>query len=176
SKIPQFAADTTAISVARCSKSDGPDPENPGEADRRITVLGAMMDQEASDGDGGTMVYNDSHEQPKDPNVSINVFDNGMHVKSQRTARLQASADGNFLYNIQYTGDDGGIFNKYSVHGGKDFRPEGPEVETATYVGTNPRWLKAAEGVGVAVRATANDAIYTGTSPNFVFSYRTAKI
>jgi len=175
-KIALFGAVTTAFSLASCSKSDGPDPDNRGEADRWITVSGALMDEEAGDGNGGTMVYSVSAEQAKDPNVSINVFDNGMHVKSQRTARLQASADGNFLYNIQYTGDDGGIFNKYSVHGGKDFRPEGPEVETATYVSASPRWLKAAEGIGVAVRATANDAVYTGTSPNFVFSYRTAEI
>src|SRR5690606_26223502 len=141
-----------------------------------ITVSGALMDEEAGDGNGGTMVYSVSTAQAKDPSVSINVFDQGMHVKSQRTARLQASADGNFLYNIQYTGDDGGIFNKYSVHGGKDFRPDGPEVETATYVSTSPRWLKAAEGVGVAVRATANDAVYEGTNPNFVFKGIDSKI
>jgi hypothetical protein len=99
-----------------------------------------------------------------------------MAVKSQRTARLQASADGKFLYNIQYTGEDGGIFNKYSVHGGKDFRAEGAEVETSAYVSASPRWLKAVEGVGVAVKAEANPTVYTGTAPNFVFQERTASV
>jgi len=166
----------TSITLAGCSKNDGPDTPPVENHGRWITVSGALMDEEAGDGNGGTMVYSVSTAQAKDPSVSINVFDQGMHVKSQRTARLQASADGNFLYNIQYTGDDGGIFNKYSVHGGKDFRPDGPEVETATYVSASPRWLKAAEGVGVAVRATANDAAYEGSNPNFVFKHIRAKI
>lgn len=170
-----FSAAVIAFSVAGCKKDEGPDTGKPGNEDRWITVSGALMDEEPGDGNAGTMVYSVTPTQAKDPNVSINVFDNGMHVKSQRTARLQASADGKYLYNIQYVGDDGGIFNKYSVHGGKDFRPDGPEVETATYVSSSPRWLKAAEGVGVAVRATANPVVYEGTSPNFVFKQRTAK-
>lgn len=165
----------TSLTLAGCSKNDGPGTTPPDNEGRWITVSGALMDEEAGDGNGGTMVYSVTTAQAKDPNVSINVFDQGMHIKSQRTARLQASADGNFLYNIQYVGDDGGIFNKYSVHGQKDFRPDGPEVETATYVSTSPRWLKAAEGIGVAVRATANDAVYEGTNPNFVFQHITAK-
>src|SRR5690606_33235281 len=96
-------------------------------------------------------------------------------VKSARTARLQASADGKYLYNIQYTGDDGGIFHKYIVKGGKNIERDGPEVATADYVSASPRWLKAAEGIGVAVRATANPVVYTGTSPNFIYGKRTAK-
>src|SRR5690606_12167845 len=175
-KIALLGVAATSLTLAGCSKNDGPDTPPVNNEGRWITVSGALMDEEAGDGNGGTMVYSLTTAQAKDPSVSINVFDQGMHVKSQRTARLQASADGNFLYNIQYTGDDGGIFNKYSVHGGKDFRPDGPEVETATYVSTSPRWLKAAEGVGVAVRATANDAVYEGTNPNFVFKGIDSKI
>lgn len=170
-KIALFGTVAATFSLAGCSKNNDPGTTPPNEEGRWVTVSGAMMDEEAGDGNGGTMVYSVTADQAKDPSVSINVFDNGMHVKSQRTARLQASVDGNFLYNIQYVGDDGGIFNKYSVHGGKDFRPDGPEVETATYVSTSPRWLKAAEGVGVAVRAAANDAAYEGTNPNFVFKH-----
>lgn len=171
-----FCATALALSVAGCSKDNGPDTDTPGEADRWITISGAIMQDEPGDGDGGTMVYSVTPEQAKDPNVSINVFDDGMHVKSQRTARLQASVDGKFLYNIQYVGDDGGIFHKYTVHGGKDFRRDGPEVATADYVSTSPRWLKAAEGVGVAVRGTANDAVYTGELPNITYQYTTTKI
>src|SRR5690606_11054485 len=164
-----WGAALVALAIAGCSKDDGPgngtNPPATGEESRWITIPGAMMGEEAGDGNGGTMVYSITPEQAKDPNVSINVFEQGMHVKSQRTARLQASADGKYLYNIQYVGDDGGIFNKYSVHGGKDFRPDGPEVATADYVSTSPRWLKAIEGVGVAVRGTANDAVYIGELP-----------
>ncbi len=165
------AATTLVISSCKDKSNDTPEIQS----DRWITISGSLMDQEAGDGNGGTMIYSVTPDQAKDPNVSINVFDEGMHVKSSRTARLQASADGKFLYNIQYTGDDGGIFNKYSVHGKKDYRSVGAEVATADYVSTSPRWLKAAEGVGVAVRASANDIVYTGVTPNFVFQKRTAK-
>lgn len=171
-----FGAAVVALALGGCTKDNGPDTDRPDESDRWITISGAMMDEEAGDGNGGTMVYSVTPEQAKDPSVSINVFDNGMHVKSQRTARLQASADGKFLYNIQYVGDDGGIFNKYSVHGGKDFRPNGPEVATADYVSTAPRWLKAVEGVGVAVRGTANNTVYTGELPNLIYQYTSTKI
>lgn len=162
------------LTLSSCEKKDKVDP-TPDQADRWITVSGAVMLNDPGDGDGGTMVYSVSAEEAKNPNTAINVFDQGMHVKSQRTARLQASADGKYLYNIQYVGDDGGNFNKYIVKGGKTFTPDGPEVETKTYVSESPRWLKAVEGVGVAVRATANPVVYQGTSPNFSFKQRTAK-
>lgn len=171
-----FGAAVIALAVAGCSKDEGPDVENPGDSDRWITISGAMMDEEAGDGNGGTMVYSVTPEQAKDPGVSINVFDDGEHVKSQRTARLQASANGEFLYNIQYVGDDGGVFNKYIVNGGNSFQPDGPEVATADYVSTSPRWMKAAEGVGVAVKGTANDPVYTGEIPNVEYQYTTSQV
>lgn len=166
----------TVLSLAGCKKDNKSD-ENAGDADRWITLSGAIDDPgnvTVGDGDAGTMVYSLSAADAKNPNVTVKVFDDGMHVKSSRTARLQASADGKYLYNIQYTGVDGGIFNKYKVHGGKDFRPEGSEVETSEYVSTSPRWLKAAEGVGVAVRGTAT-TVYEGASPNFVFKQQAVK-
>jgi len=177
-KLRTILAVATAFTfaVSSCSKSEAIDNGQGNTDDRWITISGALMQDEAGDGDGGTMVYSLNPEQAKDPNFSLNVFDQGMHVKSSRTARLQASADGQYLYNIQYTGDDGGIFNKYKVGGGKIFTPDGAEVETATYVSAAPRWLKAAEGVGVAVRASAKDVVFTGSSPNFVFKERTAKV
>lgn len=160
-----------AFSLSSCKKDNNNTTEGE-QADRWITVSGALMQTEAGDGDGGTMVYSVSAADAKNPNVSVNVFDNGMHVKSSRTARLQASADGQFLYNIQYTGDDGGNFNKYLVKGGKNFVAEGAEVQTKDYVTTSPRWVKAAEGIGVAVNVAAVTSVYTGVSPNFVFSHR----
>lgn len=171
-----FSAAVVALALAGCSKDNGPDTGQPGDADRWLTISGAIMEDDPGDGNGGTMVYSVTPEDAKNPEVSINVFDDGMHVKSQRTARLQASADGNFLYNIQYTGDDGGIFNKYTVHGGKDFRPNGPEVATADYVSSSPRWLKVREGVGIAVRGTANDTEYTGELPTITYRYTSTKI
>lgn len=160
----------SALSFAGCTKDDpiGTNPE-PNPDGRWITVSGALMDTEPGDGNGGTQVFSVTAQQAKDPEFSIDVFDQGQHIKSSRTARLQASADGNYLYNIQYTGADGGVFNKYKVNGGKNFVIEGPEVETADYVSAAPRWLKATEGVGVAVRASAQDPVYIGTAPNFVY-------
>ncbi len=112
-----------------------------------------------------------------DPNVSVDVFKNGTHVKSSRTARLQASADGNYLYNIQYTGDDGGVFNKYKVNGAGNITPEGNEVATATYVGTSPRWVIAAEGVGIAVHITNTDNIVTdAASGDFLYRRGNARM
>lgn len=161
----------SALSFASCSKEDiiKTDPEIEDPDNRWITVSGALMQTEPGDGNGGTQIFSVTPQEAKDPNFSIDVFNKGEGVRSSRTARLQASADGKYLYNIQYTGADGGVFNKYKVNGGKNLILEGPEVETADYVSSAPRWLKAREGVGIAVRASAKDPVYTGTAPNFVY-------
>ncbi|MCT1531075.1 MULTISPECIES: hypothetical protein [Sphingobacterium] len=174
-KFALIGAVVSTISFSSCSKDSGPDTENEDNV-RWVTVSGALMDTEPGDGNAGTMVFAMKPEDAKNPAFSVNVFDQGQHVKSSRTARLQASSDGKYLYNIQYTGDDGGMFQKYRVRGGKTLVPEGPEVHTATYVSTSPRWLKAAEGIGVAVRGTGNDVVYTGEKPNFVYKERSSKI
>ncbi|MBG6236207.1 hypothetical protein IWX76_002788 [Pedobacter sp. CAN_A7] len=174
-----LGAAVTVLSLSACKKDSVNGGDEVPDADRWITLSGAIDDPTnptIGDGDAGTMVYSLTATDAKNPNITVNVFDQGMAVKSQRTARLQASADGKFLYNIQYTGEDGGIFNKYSVNGGKDFRAEGAEVETSAYVSASPRWLKAVEGVGVAVKAEANPTVYTGTAPNFVFQERTTSV
>ncbi len=175
-KFAVLAAIASNITFSSCSKdSSGPEVEVEDNV-RWITVSGALMDAEPGDGNAGTMVFSMKPEEAKNPSFSVNVFDQGLHVKSSRTARLQGSADGKYLYNIQYTGDDGGIFNKYRVRGGKNLTPDGPEVETATYVSTSPRWLKAAEGIGVSVKAAGNDVVYTGSAPNFVYKERSSAI
>jgi hypothetical protein len=178
-KTIMLGAAVTMLSLSSCKKDSVDGGEEVPDADRWITLSGAIDDPTnptIGDGDAGTMVYSLTASDAKNPNITVNVFDQGMAVKSQRTARLQASADGKFLYNIQYTGEDGGIFNKYSVNGGKDFRAEGAEVETSAYVSASPRWLKAVEGVGVAVKAEANPTAYTGTAPNFVFQERSTSV
>lgn len=143
-----------AVSMVGCTKDNNdPDPgTDPGE--RWLTVSGALMQDEPGDGNGGTRVYSVSTDDARNPDVAINVFDNGFGVKSQRTARLQSSKDGNFLYNIQYTGADGGVFNKYIVNGGNNFPEADVSIHTANYVGTSPRWAKVDEQTGIAVNVT----------------------
>src|SRR5690606_36198478 len=96
----------------------------------------------------------------------LDVFPEGTGLKfeSPRTSRIQTSADGKYLYDIQYTGADGGIFQKYRVEGGKNYIKEGNEVNAAIILGTSPRWVKSMEGVGIGVTiSTATE--YTGTFP-----------
>lgn len=158
------------FTLTSCKKNSDGDTNIP-DADRWLTLSGALMDEDPGDGNGGTMVYSINVADARDPNKSVNVFDNGMHVKSSRTARLQASADGKSLYNIQYTGDDGGIFNKYNVLGGNNFQSTGVEVDIEPYAGTSPRWVVAAPGIGIAVHATGVATVTEGSSPNHVYKY-----
>jgi len=168
-KTIMLTAAVTAFSLG-CKKDENI-VEPPETSDRWITLSGALMDEEAGDGNGGTMVYSIKLEDAKNPDMSVDVFENGMHVKSSRTARLQASEDGKELYNIQYTGDDGGIFNKYNVLGGANFQSTGAEVDIEPYAGTSPRWVVAAPGIGIAVHATGVTTVTEGTAPNHVYKY-----
>ncbi|RKR11545.1 hypothetical protein C8C83_3282 [Flavobacterium sp. 90] len=130
------------------------DPEVPA---RWITVSGALMQDAPGDGNGGTMVYAVTKQNAKDPNYSINVYDNGMPVQSNRTARLQSSVDGSTLFNITYTGANGGEFMTYKVNGAKNFVQSGTTVNIAQYAGTSPRWNKLFDGdkSGIAVNVSA---------------------
>ncbi|SOD17878.1 hypothetical protein [Pedobacter xixiisoli] len=120
-----------------------------------ITLTGAFPDAEtATAGNGGTMAYAITLAEAANPNFEVNVFSQGYGLRSQRTARVQGSINGNFLYNIQYTGADGGIFNKYKVEGQKNFIDTREEVNTEPILGTSPRWVVAAEGIGVGVSAS----------------------
>ncbi|MDR0393697.1 MAG: hypothetical protein LBH77_00915 [Tannerella sp.] len=148
-----------------CDKDDNPgsDEGNPPDTERWITVAGAIMGTNPGDGNGGTRVYAVSYEDARDPNVSINVFDDGFAVLSNRTARLQSSEDGNTLFNIAYTGENGGEFSRYKVNGGKNFVQEDAKVNIAQYAGNSPRWVKLFDGdkTGIAVNVTniaANNA------------------
>lgn len=159
-----------ALTVAGCAKkNDGPEIPDPNESDRWITLAGALMQTEPGDGNAGTMVYSIKPEDARNPEFSVQVFDQGEHVKSNRTARLQASADGKYLYNIQYTGADGGVFNKYTVGGGNNFTEVGSPVNTAPYVGTSPRWVKVSEQVGVAVNVKDIVNVFEGEGENAEF-------
>ncbi|MFH7011505.1 hypothetical protein ACHRV5_06495 [Flavobacterium sp. FlaQc-52] len=151
---------TTFGLVTSCSSDDKKEEVivAPPAADSRwITLAGALMQTLPGDGDGGTRVFSISKENAKDPGFSVNVFDDGAPVQSNRTARLQSSVDGNTLFNITYTGANGGEFMTYAVGGGKNFLQSGNTVNISQYAGTAPRWNKLFDGdkTGVAVNITA---------------------
>ncbi|MCE7054626.1 hypothetical protein LZF95_08065 [Algoriphagus sp. AGSA1] len=156
------------LALTSCS-DDGGDPVTPPteQEDRWITVAGALMGENPGDGNGGTMVYSVSKEEAKNPETQISVYENGFGVKSNRTARLQSSEDGSTLFNIAYTGDNGGEFSRYAVNGGGAFAQSDVSVNISQYAGTSPRWLKLFDGdkTGVALNMAniqANNAPESG--------------
>lgn len=152
--------------------------ENEGQGDGRefISLTASIPDESGTAGNGGTMAYAITHEEAINPNFSLNIYDKGFSLRSARTARVQGSDDGKELYNIQYTGEDGGVFNKYQVKGKNNYFDTGQELELADLIGTSPRWVKAAEGIGVGVHLTGSSTVYEGTAPNHVFKYTRGKV
>ena len=169
----------TALTLGSCSNDDNDSGTDPAENNERwITLTGSFPDANGTAGNGGTRAYAITPDNAANPNYEVDLFKmdgekyvNGFALKSSRTARVQASADGKFLYNIQYTGTEGGVFNKYSVSGAGKYEEVGFELNTAVILGTSPRWVKAAEGIGVGV--SFGDALdpYTGTAPNYVYRH-----
>ncbi|MBW8243009.1 hypothetical protein K1F50_09375 [Muricauda oceani] len=158
--------------ISSCSSDDngGTPPPTDGDGDgdgepvedtRWITVAAARMGENPGDGNGGTLIYAISSEDAKDPTVSVEPFDNGFIVPSNRTARLQASEDGNTIFNISYAGDTGGNYTKYTVDGGQDFTQTGTEISIAPYVGSAPRWIKLFDG------DKTGSAVYVSTENQF---------
>lgn len=156
--------------MASCSSDDngGTTPPTDGDGDgdpvedtRWITVAAARMGENPGDGNGGTLIYSITSEEAKDPSVSIEPFDNGFIVPSNRTARLQASEDGSTIFNISYAGDTGGNYTKYSVEGGQNFVQTGTEISIAPYVGSAPRWIKLFDG------DQTGSAVYVSTEHQF---------
>lgn len=148
------SAIVAALSLSSCENDNNQvDSIDLGNTERKITVAGALMGTNPGDGNGGTMVYGVSLEDAKNPEKSISVYDDGFHVRSQRTARLQSSEDGNTLFNIAYTGPNGGEFSRYAVNGGNNFAEEDVKVNISAYATASPRWLKLFDGdqTGIAV-------------------------
>lgn len=166
-----------------CSDDDntsGGTTEPPITEGRYITVAGAVMgttDPTPGDGNGGTIVYAISKENAKDPSKTYDVFENGFAVPSNRTARLQSSQDGSTLFNIAYTGTNGGEFSKYKVNGGQNFSPTGGVVNISQYAGTSPRWVKLYDGdkTGVAVNVTT-PTVVTNTDGSYKHTRGTATV
>jgi len=159
-----------------CSKDDDPTaPDTDGDAgsgegSRWITVAGAKMGDNPGDGNGGTLIYSVTSEEAKDPTVQIDPFNNGFVAPSNRTARLQASEDGNTVFNISYAGDTGGNYTKYTVNGGQTFTQTGSEISIAPYVGTAPRWIKLFDGdkTGAAVYVSTEHQVDDNGTPDDV--------
>ena len=171
----------SSFAFTSCSSDDNSgSTENPTEENEihYLTIGGALMQDTPGDGNGGTKIYSVKRDDAVNPEYTIDVFDNGYAVKSARTARLQSSKDGKYLYNIQYTGADGGVFNKYQVNGGNLYTPVGSEISTADYVGTSPRWAKASEDTGIAVNIGNIKNLFTeaGTSGTYLGTRGTATV
>lgn len=152
--------------LAGCSDDDSTNPTapvNPVTDGRWITVAGARMQTDPGDGNGGTLVYAISKEDAQNPAVSVDVYENGMDVLSNRTARLQSSVDGKTLFNITYTGANGGTFMTYDVNGGGNFAQSDVTVNISQYAGTSPRWAKLFDGdnTGVAVNVASPTPVVT---------------
>ncbi len=165
-----FGAVIASITLGSCKKDDTPSTDNNQTGTRWITLTAALKLENDGDGNGGTLAYAITHDQAINPNYELDIFPEGKGLKleSPRTSRVQASADGKYLYDIQYTGADGGIFQKFRVDGEGKYVREGNEVNTAIILGTSPRWVKSAEGVGIGV-SIATETAYTGTYPNVTF-------
>ena len=182
-KIALFST-VTALTLGSCSNDDNDSPTAPVEESTRwITLTGSFPDAEGTAGNGGTRAYAITPENAANPDYVVDLFKmngaeyvEGFALKSSRTARVQASEDGKFLYNIQYTGTDGGVFNKYSVSGAGKYEEVGFELNTASILGTAPRWVKSAEGIGVGVYSGTVTTVYGGTAPNFVYKSRDCEV
>ena len=172
-----LAAMTVLGTLAAC-KNDGPDDEQiiGGDAREFITLTASIPDAAGVAGNGGTLAYGVTHEQAIDPGFSLNIYQSGFHLRSARTARVQGSEDGTELYNIQYTGEDGGVFNKYLVKGENNFQDTGQELDLSDLIGTSPRWTKATEGIGIGVHLTGSTTQYKGDAPNYVYEYTRGKV
>lgn len=167
--------------LGACTKNDNPatgsGASGADTGERKFITLTWAFPEGTVAGNGGTRAFAITPAQAADPNYEVNISANGYALRSQRTARVQGSPNGNFLYNIQYTGTDGGIFNKYKVLGEKNFEDTREEVNTEPILGTSPRWVVAADGIGVGVFASAEvQASGTGAGANFIDVKSTAKI
>ena len=165
-----FSAVIASLTLGGCKKDNAPSTGEPENDTRWITLTAALKQTNDGDGNGGTLAYAISHAQAINPAYELDIFPvgKGLKLESPRTSRVQASADGKHLYDIQYTGADGGVFQKFRVDGEGKYVREGNEVNAAIILGTSPRWVKSAEGVGVGV-SIATETLLTGTFPAVTF-------
>lgn len=161
-----------------CSDDDTINPGNQQNPERWVTVAGALMGEAPGDGNGGTMIYAVSYEDAINPETTINLYDDGTPVKSNRTARLQVAEDGNTMFNIAYAGENGGEFSRFNVQGGSSFVQEDVTVNIAQYAGTAPRWGKLYDGdqTGIAVNIANINANNAENTDQFEYYRGTATV
>ncbi|GAB3931959.1 hypothetical protein [Mucilaginibacter myungsuensis] len=174
-----MGAVATTVSLTGCSKKTetvAPPTENLGDQDRWVTLAGALVGTNPGDGNGGTVVYSVSAKDARDPNKSISVYDNGFSVRSQRTARLQSSLDGSVLFNIAYTGANGGEFSKYRVDGGGNYTELSDKVNISSYATTSPRWLKLFDSDKTGIAVNVSNVVVTRTNSVYQHSRGTSTV
>ena len=166
------------LSTYNCWNDDNPveSTEEPTTESRWVTIAGSMQGTTPGDGNGGMLIYSVSLEDAKNPSKTLTIFDNGFIVPSNRTARLNSSNDGKHIYNIPYTGDNGGVLTKLLVGGGSVFTQEGNSVSIAQYATTSPHWGKLSDGnTGVATNI-ANIKAVNDASGNYLHSRGDASV
>jgi len=172
-----YTAAFFAVALTGCSKSDGPGEDVPEETGTRWITLTAALSSPTTttvDGNGGTLAYSVTHDQAIDPNFTLDIYPagKGLLLTSPRTSRVQASDNGEFLYDIQYTGDDAGLFQTYKVNGAGNYTMFGREVNTQDILGNQPRWVKSTDEIGVGVNSDGEGTLsteYTGTGLGATF-------
>lgn len=157
------------MSTINCSSDDVDVTAPEVAAERWVTLAGSLQGTAPGDGNGGMVIYSLNLADAKDASKEFSIFTNGFVVPSNRTARVNASQDGNFVYNIPYNGANGGIFSKFVVKGGNNFEQEGASVSIAQYATASPRWGKLYDGDNTGV-ATNIAGFVNGTSSG-AFAY-----
>src|SRR5690554_2254830 len=117
-----------------CDKDDDPNTE-------AIMPDGKLFHVALAVGSGNSsQTYVQNVSELETGSISFNGF--GFEVPSTRTARIYASQDGRFLYNLDYVG--GRVF-KYAVKGAQQYQMV-EETNVQHAVGTtHPRWTKVNE-------------------------------
>ena len=184
-----LAVVVAAVGLSSCSKNDNVGDENPpADETRWITLTSALAlgangaPPTSANGNGGTLAYAITHDQAINPNFTLDIYPEGKGLKltSPRTSRVQASEDGKHLWDIQYTGDDAGLFQTYRVDGEGKYTIFGPEVNTQIVLGNQPRWVKSTDEIGIGVNSDGQTLTteYTGTglTATFVRNVRTVAV
>ncbi len=120
-----------ALTFSACNETE--DPKQEGNENGKAYFHVVMGIGEG--GDDGTLAQ--AVTDLSTGNITFNGF--GFEVPSTRTARVYASNDGKFMYNLNY---GGGTVAKYSAAGGQNYSKVA-ETNVQYAIGTvNPRWTK----------------------------------
>ena len=106
-RIGLFSMAITALTLGGCSDNNNDSDTTPPTTEdgtRWISLTGSFPDASGTAGNGGTRAYAITLENAANPDYEVELFKmngseyvSGFALKSSRTARVQASADGKFL-------------------------------------------------------------------------------